>query len=202
MPGFRHGGEPACPSPPISLAAHSALARASAPAPAAALVVPAPKRTNPSPHLVTQGLQLEDLCRRENLEQSSLLLFEERALLPPELDHPRKQPSGLVVVVTGFEHQRFYAPPSRHLRPSEVPSTPVELNAGDMLGSEKQFRGSIGGSCSPDRDFPTFLQWFATGDLDLNAMVTERYTIDQINEATTALEEGKISGRSILVFED
>ncbi|MCZ6890865.1 MAG: zinc-binding dehydrogenase [Gammaproteobacteria bacterium] len=83
-----------------------------------------------------------------------------------------------------------------------VPSTPVELNAGDMLGSEKQFRGSIGGSCSPDRDFPTFLQWFANGDLDLNAMVTERYTIDQINEATTALEEGKISGRSILVFED
>jgi len=30
--------------------------------------------------------------------------------------------------------------------------------------------------------------------------VTERYSIDQINEATTALEEGKISGRAILEF--
>ena len=82
-----------------------------------------------------------------------------------------------------------------------VPSTPVELNAGEILGLEKQFRGSIGGSCSPDRDFPIFLQWHQNGDLNLEAMVTERYGIDQINEATTALEEGKISGRAILEFE-
>ena len=81
-----------------------------------------------------------------------------------------------------------------------VPSTSVELNAGAMLGTEKQFRGSIGGSCCPDRDFPMFLDWHNNGTLDLNAMVTERYSIDQINEATTALEEGKISGRAILEF--
>lgn len=81
-----------------------------------------------------------------------------------------------------------------------VPSTTVELNAGEMLGQEKQFRGSIGGSCSPDRDFPTFLDWHASGDLDLDALVTERYAIEDINEATTALEEGRISGRAILEF--
>ena len=81
-----------------------------------------------------------------------------------------------------------------------VPSTTVELNAGEMLGQEKQFRGSIGGSCSPDRDFPMFLDWHASGDLDLESMVTERYAIEDINEATTALEEGRISGRSILEF--
>ena len=81
-----------------------------------------------------------------------------------------------------------------------VPSTTVELPAGEMLGQEKQFRGSIGGSCSPDRDFPLFLDWHAHGDLDLEALVTERYAIDEINEATTALEEGRISGRSILEF--
>ena len=81
-----------------------------------------------------------------------------------------------------------------------VPQTTVELNAGEILGQEKQFRGSIGGSCSPDRDFPMFLDWYDHGHLDLDAMVTERYSIDQINEATTALEDGQISGRSILVF--
>lgn len=81
-----------------------------------------------------------------------------------------------------------------------VPSTPVELNAIDMLINEKQFRGSIGGSCTPDRDFPTFLKWHEDGHLPLEEMVTERYTINQINEATTALEEGKISGRAILEF--
>ncbi|MCY4014937.1 MAG: zinc-binding dehydrogenase [Gammaproteobacteria bacterium] len=82
-----------------------------------------------------------------------------------------------------------------------VPSTTVELNAGEILGQEKQFRGSIGGSCSPDRDFPMFLDWHAHGDLDLESLVTERYAIDDINEATTALEEGRISGRSILTFD-
>ena len=81
-----------------------------------------------------------------------------------------------------------------------VPHATVELNAGEMLGQEKQFRGSIGGSCSPDRDFPMFLKWHAEGQLDLDALVTARYAIDDVNEATHALAEGRISGRSILEF--
>ena len=81
-----------------------------------------------------------------------------------------------------------------------VPQTPVELDARDLLISEKKYIGSIGGSCRPDRDFPMFLRWFNEGDLDLNALVTSRYELDQINEATTALEQGQISGRSIMEF--
>ena len=38
-----------------------------------------------------------------------------------------------------------------------VPQTSVELNASDILVNEKRFIGSIGGSCSPDRDFPKYL---------------------------------------------
>ncbi len=82
-----------------------------------------------------------------------------------------------------------------------VPGTTVELNALDMLINEKRFIGSIGGSCVPDRDFPKFLEWHREGDLDLDALVTTRYAIDQINEATAALEAGKIAGRAILEFE-
>jgi Zn-dependent alcohol dehydrogenase len=81
-----------------------------------------------------------------------------------------------------------------------VPQTTVELNAIDMLIHEKKFVGSIGGSCSPDRDFPKYLDWYDKGLLDLDAMVTERFTLDQINEAATALENGEIAGRAILVF--
>ena len=83
-----------------------------------------------------------------------------------------------------------------------IPSTTVELDASAIVHQEKHFRGSIGGSCCPDRDFPMFLDWHARGDLDLEALVTERYRIDDINEATTALEQGRIAGRSILVFDD
>lgn len=79
-----------------------------------------------------------------------------------------------------------------------VPMTNAELDMRDMLIGEKTYKGSIGGSCKPDRDFPMFLRWFKEGQLDLNALVTTRYKLDQINEATTALEKGQIAGRSIL----
>ena len=81
-----------------------------------------------------------------------------------------------------------------------VPQTPVELNASDILVNEKKFIGSIGGSCVPDRDFPKYLNWYENGKLNLDVMVTERFSIDQINEATKALENGEISGRAILEF--
>ncbi len=83
-----------------------------------------------------------------------------------------------------------------------VPTTSVELNPGDILINEKRFIGSIGGSCSPGRDFPKYLDWYASGDLDLDSLVTERFSIDRINEATTRLEQGEILGRAILEFED
>src|SRR5262245_48478167 len=38
-----------------------------------------------------------------------------------------------------------------------VPMTTAELNMVDMLIGEKTYKGSIGGSCKPDRDFPMFL---------------------------------------------
>ncbi len=79
-----------------------------------------------------------------------------------------------------------------------VPQTPVELDARDLLVTEKKYIGSIGGSCSPDRDFPMFLRWYNEGELDLDALVTARYPLDAINDATDALEAGQISGRSIL----
>ncbi|MBP19395.1 MAG: alcohol dehydrogenase [Gammaproteobacteria bacterium] len=81
-----------------------------------------------------------------------------------------------------------------------VPQTTVELNAADILVNEKKFIGSIGGSCSPDRDFRKYLEWYDQGLLDLDALVTERFSIDQINEATSALENGEIAGRAIMVF--
>ena len=82
-----------------------------------------------------------------------------------------------------------------------VPTGQLQLSAIDMLLNEKKFIGSFAGSCTPDRDFPMFLKWHADGDLDLDALITARYKIDQINEATTALDNGEIQGRAILEFD-
>jgi Zn-dependent alcohol dehydrogenase len=78
-----------------------------------------------------------------------------------------------------------------------VPLTPVELNASEMLLAEKTFKGSIGGSCTPDVDFPRFLDWHRRGELLLDDLVTARFGLDEVNEACDALTAGKISGRAI-----
>ena len=82
-----------------------------------------------------------------------------------------------------------------------VPRGNAELNSIDVLLNEKRFIGSIGGSCQPERDFPMFLDWSRDGRLDLDALVTARYALDDINQAATDLEEGRIFGRAILVFD-
>lgn len=82
-----------------------------------------------------------------------------------------------------------------------VPRARIELDTLAVLIGEKTYRGSHGGSCVPEQDFPMLLRWYQQGKLDLDRLVTRRFSIDEINEATAALEKGQILGRSILVFE-
>lgn len=82
-----------------------------------------------------------------------------------------------------------------------VPQTSVELDMQLMFIGERSYRASMGGSCAPGEDLPRFLDWYANGDLDLDALVTQRYGIDDIGTAVEDLEAGRIAGRSILVFD-
>jgi Zn-dependent alcohol dehydrogenase len=81
-----------------------------------------------------------------------------------------------------------------------LPNGNAEFNPMDILVSEKTLRGSFCGSCVPDDDIPRFLQWHADGNLDLNALVTKRYRLDEINSAVADLESGNIFGRAIIEF--
>jgi Zn-dependent alcohol dehydrogenase len=81
-----------------------------------------------------------------------------------------------------------------------APTASFELDARDMLVNQKRFVGSLGGSSSPDRDFPQLLGWVRSGSLDLNSLVTDRFKLDDINDAVHALETGAVQGRAILEF--
>ena len=81
-----------------------------------------------------------------------------------------------------------------------IPRASFPVEALDLLAHEKLLTGSIGGSCRPERDVPLFLDWYRQGDLDLDAMVSRRFALDEINEAVAALENGEIEGRAILEF--
>ena len=81
-----------------------------------------------------------------------------------------------------------------------VPQTPATFQMRDFFLA-RTYKGSFGGSSRPEKDYPTFLQWFREGKLPLDRLVTKRYKLDEINEACRALAAGEIAGRSILVYD-
>jgi Zn-dependent alcohol dehydrogenase len=82
-----------------------------------------------------------------------------------------------------------------------VPQTPIELDSRYMFMGERSYICSLGGSCEPGEDLPRFIDWHRQGILDLDALVTQRYSIDDIGRAVDDLENGRVAGRSILVFD-
>jgi Zn-dependent alcohol dehydrogenase len=75
------------------------------------------------------------------------------------------------------------------------------LDVEELRITQRTYTGTRGSLCRPDRDFPIFVRWYQRGQLDLDALVTQRYTLEQINEAVADLAAGRIHGRSIIVYE-
>ena len=64
---------------------------------------------------------------------------------------------------------------------------------------EKSIRGSYYGSSHPRQDMPRILDWYQRGLLDIDGLITRRYTLDDINQAYDELESDRV-GRGVIVF--
>ena len=53
----------------------------------------------------------------------------------------------------------------------------------------------------PDADTKTLLGWIEAGEPDLSVIVSKRFTIEEVNEATQLLENGEITGQAVMVIE-
>jgi Zn-dependent alcohol dehydrogenase len=80
------------------------------------------------------------------------------------------------------------------------PDAKAVLDTSLFIGN-RSFTRTSGGDCKPDRDFPIFIRWYREGKLKLDELVTNRYSLEQINSAVDDLEHGRILGRGILTFE-
>ena len=60
------------------------------------------------------------------------------------------------------------------------------------LISGKQIAGSWGGATSPDCDIPKMHALFDSANVPLGALLTKRYSLEQINEALDDLEAGRV----------
>jgi len=64
----------------------------------------------------------------------------------------------------------------------------------------KLLTGSHGGSARPDRDVPRLVELYRQGRLRLDEMVTDRFDLDGINDALTALRDGRVAGRCVVTM--
>lgn len=81
-----------------------------------------------------------------------------------------------------------------------VPHGPPAVPDMYMIATGKVFRGAPGGIGWPERDYPRYIQWFKEGKLPLDRLVSQRYTLEQINEGIAALKNGQIAGRAIVTY--
>ncbi len=79
-----------------------------------------------------------------------------------------------------------------------LPGAPIEVDVLSMLTGEKRLVGSLGGSLRPAEELARFVQWHRDGRLVLDALVTARYTLDELDQACADLEGGRILGRAIV----
>jgi NDMA-dependent alcohol dehydrogenase len=73
---------------------------------------------------------------------------------------------------------------------SPVAQIDVKLSLIDLTMGEKELVGSIYGHGSAEREVPALLALYKAGELDLDSMITARYSLDQINEGYAAMHAG------------
>lgn len=80
-----------------------------------------------------------------------------------------------------------------------IPKAKLELDSVAMMMQEKTLKGALAGSCKQE-DIDMFLDWYQSGKLDLDLLITNRYDFADIAEGVDSLERGQVPGRAIAVF--
>jgi alcohol dehydrogenase (nicotinoprotein) len=65
---------------------------------------------------------------------------------------------------------------------------------------KKTVKGSLFGDCNPTADIPRLLGLYRSGDLELDALITRRYTLEQVNQGYEDLLAGR-NIRGVVVHE-
>ena len=77
----------------------------------------------------------------------------------------------------------------------------LSLSGSPLTGWQKQIRGSLFGGASPLYDMPKMLALYKAGRLDLDSLITKRYTLETINDGFEDMLAGR-NVRGVLVHEE
>lgn len=74
------------------------------------------------------------------------------------------------------------------------------INMVEMVRNQKTVVGSYYGSASPHETFRKLVDFYLQGKIDVDSLITRRYSLAQINEGFDALKRGE-DGRGVIVFD-
>ncbi|HSD29978.1 MAG TPA: Zn-dependent alcohol dehydrogenase [Vicinamibacteria bacterium] len=75
----------------------------------------------------------------------------------------------------------------------------ADIPAPSLPREEKVVTGSFYGSCRPHVDMPLVIDLYMEGRLDLDALITREFALDEINEAFAAMNAGEVA-RGVIRF--
>jgi NDMA-dependent alcohol dehydrogenase len=73
---------------------------------------------------------------------------------------------------------------------SPIASETANINLFNLAMWNKEIKGTIFGSLNPRADIPALLDMYRAGQLKLDELITNRYTLDEINEGYDAMRDG------------
>ena len=76
----------------------------------------------------------------------------------------------------------------------------ASINLFELSMWNKEIKGTIFGSLNPRADIPRLLGLYREGQLKLSELITQRYSLDQINEGYQAMRDGK-NIRGVITFD-
>ncbi|HEX6979756.1 MAG TPA: zinc-dependent alcohol dehydrogenase family protein [Alphaproteobacteria bacterium] len=79
------------------------------------------------------------------------------------------------------------------------PGHTFPLSIVNLVGEERTVKGSYIGGCVPTRDLPRYIGLYRQGRLPVDRLMTDRLSLDRINEGFDRLAEGK-AVRQVVVF--
>ena len=80
------------------------------------------------------------------------------------------------------------------------PETDIQVNARELTLFQKRIQGAIFGASAPSRDIPWMLDMYQTGKLHLDELVTQTYSLDDINKGYEDMHAG-VNMRGVIVYD-
>ncbi|MGE2735668.1 NDMA-dependent alcohol dehydrogenase [Mycolicibacterium vaccae] len=82
----------------------------------------------------------------------------------------------------------------------DVTAVGVPIPLGDLTMSNKRIQGALYGQCSPSVDIPMHVDLYRAGQLKLDELITNRYSLDEVAKAYEDIHAGR-NLRGIITFD-